>query len=73
VKRLGTVVYETLGASVMKKLFFSLLAVAMFGLTGCSEPSPEPTVEPVQQPGQSPMERAMQGMPENQREKYDKQ
>ena len=57
----------------MKKLFFSLLAVAMFWLTGCSEPSPEPTVEPVQQPGQSPMERAMQGMPENQREKYDKQ
>ena len=57
----------------MKKLFFSLLAVAMFGFTGCSEPSPEPTVEPVQQPEQSPMERAMQGMPESQREKYDKQ
>lgn len=56
-----------------KKLFFSLLAVAMFGITGCSEPSPEPTVEPVQQEGQSPMERAMQGMPDNQREKYENQ
>lgn len=57
----------------MKKLFFSLFAVTMLGLTGCSEPSPEPTVEPVQQPGQSAMERAMQGMPQNQREQYENQ
>ena len=57
----------------MKKLFFSLFAVTMLGLTGCADSSPEPTVEAVQQPNQSPMERAMQGMPQNQREQYENQ
>ena len=55
----------------MKKMFLMLIAVAMLGVVGCSEPSPEPTVEAVQEPGQSPMERAMQGMPQDQREKYE--
>ena len=55
----------------MKKMFFMLVAVTMVGVVGCSEPSPEPTVEAVQQPGQSAMERAMQGMPQDQREKYE--
>jgi hypothetical protein len=57
----------------MKKMFLMLIAVAMLGVVGCSEPSPEPTIEAVQQPGQSAMERAMQGMPQDQREKYEQQ
>lgn len=56
---------------MMKKGIFLLLLGAMLGMSGCSEPSPEPTTPPVQQEGQSPMERAMQGMPDNMREKYE--
>lgn len=57
----------------MKKALFLLLGVVALGVTGCSEPSPEPTTPPVQEEGQSPMERAMQGMPDNMREKYQQQ
>jgi hypothetical protein len=57
----------------MKKVVFSLMSVVVLGVAGCSEPSPEPTTPPVQQEGQSPMERAMQGMPDNMREKYEQQ
>ena len=59
------------GERVMNKMFCMLVAVAMLGVVGCSEPSPEPTGEAVQQPGQSAMERAMQGMPDNQRQQYE--
>jgi hypothetical protein len=57
----------------MKNVLLLMLCVVTVGMIGCSEPSPEPTTPPVQQEGQSPMERAMQGMPDNMREKYENQ
>lgn len=53
---------------------FLVMAVAFSAcsLTGCTK-DVEPTTPPVVEPGQSAKERAMQGMPENMRQQYEKQ
>jgi hypothetical protein len=57
---------------MVRTFLMMAVVVSACSLVGCTK-DVEPTTPPVVEPGQSAKDRAMQGMPENMRQQYEKQ